>query len=51
MFIICIIYYFFIVYYLRNNLLEQINPQWDSTVSKNTYFQRILIGNREKNFQ
>ena len=41
----------FMVYYLRNNLLEQINPQWDCIVSKNKYFQRILIGNREKNFR
>ena len=38
----------FKVYYLRNNLLEQINPQWDCIVSKNTYFQHILIENRKR---
>ena len=33
---------------VRNNLLKQINPQCDCIVSKNTCFQRILMGNREK---
>ena len=34
---------------VRNNLLEQINLQWDHIVSTNTCFQRILMGNRKAN--
>ena len=33
---------------VRNTLLDQINPQFDSIVSKRLCFQPILIENREK---
>ena len=33
---------------VRKNLFEQIKPQWDTIVSKNTCFQRILIRNKGK---
>ena len=31
---------------MKNNLLEQINPNWNCTVSEKTCFQRNLMGNR-----
>ena len=33
---------------VRNNLLEEINPKWDCIVSKNTFFQQILMGTEKK---
>ena len=29
---------------VRNNLLEEMNPEWDCIVSKNTCFQQIFMG-------
>ena len=33
---------------VRNNLLEEMNPQRNCTVSKNTYFQQIFMGAEKK---
>ena len=33
---------------VRNNLLEEMNPQWDCIVSKNTCFQQISMGTEKK---
>ena len=33
---------------VRNNLLEEINPEWDCIVSKNTFFQQIFMGTEKK---
>ena len=33
---------------VRNNLVEQINHQFDYILFENTCFQRVLIGSREK---
>ena len=33
---------------LRNNLLEEMNPQWDCIVSKSTCFQQIFMGTEKK---
>ena len=35
---------------VRNNLLEleEMNPQWDCIVSKNTCFQQIFMGTEKK---
>ena len=31
-----------------NNLLEEMNPEWGSIVSKNTCFQQIFMGTEKK---
>ena len=33
---------------VRNNLLEEMNPEWDCIVSKNTFFQQIFMGTEKK---
>ena len=33
---------------VRNNRLEEINPQWDCIVSKKTGFQQIFMGIEKK---
>ena len=33
---------------VRNNFLEEMNPQWDCIVSKNTCFQQIFRGTEKK---
>ena len=32
----------------RNNLLEEMNPEWDCIVSRNTCFQQIFIATEKK---
>ena len=32
----------------RNNLLEEMNPQWDFVVSKKKCFQQIFMGTGKK---
>ena len=36
---------------VRNNLLEEMNTQWDCIVWKNTCFQQIFIGNRKEEYR
>ena len=36
---------------VRNNLLEEMNPQSDCIVSKNTCFQEIIMGTEKKSKQ
>ena len=33
---------------VRNNLLEEMNRQWDCIVSKSTWFQQIFMGTKKK---
>ena len=33
---------------VRNNLLEEMNPEWDRIVSKNTCFQEIFMGTEKR---
>ena len=33
---------------VKNNLLEEMHPQWDSIVLKNTCFQQIFMGTKKK---
>ena len=33
---------------VRNNRVEEMNPQWDCIVSKNTCFQQISMGTEKK---
>ena len=33
---------------IRKNLLEEMNPQWNAIVSKNTCFQQIFMGTEKK---
>ena len=33
---------------VRNNLFEEMNRQWDCTVSKHTCFQRIFMGKKKR---
>ena len=33
---------------VRKNLLEEMNPQWNCIVLKNTCFQQIIMGTKKK---
>ena len=34
---------------VRNNLFEEMNPEWNFIVSKNMCFQQIFMGTEKKN--